>query len=127
MRIKKPPDPLDQLIGRNIRRYRIKSGLSQSGLGASLGASYQQIQKYEKAANRVLASRLIQIARALDVPVAALWGDDAEATPRDLDRRLPAVPECRRRLMRGVSRITDPRLLKLAAELVEGMAKLSRP
>lgn len=127
MRTKKPPDPLDQLIGSNIRLYRIKSGLSQTALGESIGVSFQQIQKYEKAANRVPGSRLIQIARVLDVPVAALWGGDAEATGTELACRLPGVPESRHRLMRAVSRITDPRLLKLAADLVEGMAKLSAP
>jgi transcriptional regulator with XRE-family HTH domain len=127
MRIKKPPDPLDQLIGRNIRSYRIKSGLSQTALGERIGVTFQQIQKYEKAANRVPGSRLIQIARALDVPVAALWDGDAETTRSELAPRLPGVPESRRRLMRAVSRITDPRLLKLAANLVERLAKLSAP
>jgi transcriptional regulator with XRE-family HTH domain len=123
MRNKKPPDPLDRLIGRNIRLYRIESGLSQTALGESIGVSFQQIQKYEKAANRVPASRLIQIARALDVPVAALWEDDA--APSEPPSRVSGVPESRRRLMRAVSKIADPRLLKLAADLVEGMAKLS--
>jgi transcriptional regulator with XRE-family HTH domain len=127
MRNKKPPDPLDQLIGRNIRLYRIERGLSQTALGESIGVSFQQIQKYEKAANRVPGSRLIQIARALDVPVAALWGDDAEATQTELAPQLAGVPESRRRLTCAVSRITDPRLLKLVADLVEGMAKLSVP
>jgi transcriptional regulator with XRE-family HTH domain len=127
MRNKKPPNPLDLLIGRNIRLYRIKSGLSQTALGASIGVTFQQIQKYEKAANRVPGSRLIQIARALDVPVGALWGHDAKATGSEPASRLSGVPESRRRLMRAVSRITDPRLLKLAADLVEGMAKLSAP
>jgi transcriptional regulator with XRE-family HTH domain len=125
MRTKKPPDPLDQLIGRNVRFYRLKRGLSQSGLGASIGASYQQIQKYEKAANRVPASRLIQIARALRVPAAAFWGGDAEAAASETDPRLPGLPECRRRLMRAACSIADPRLLILAAELVELVSKLS--
>jgi transcriptional regulator with XRE-family HTH domain len=125
MRTKKPPDPLDQLIGRNIRLYRIKSGLSQTALGESIGVTFQQIQKYEKAANRVPGSRLIQIARALDVPVDALWDGDAETSASELARRLPAVPECRRRLTDAASKIADPQLLKLATELVEGMAKLT--
>jgi transcriptional regulator with XRE-family HTH domain len=85
MRIKKPPDPLDQVIGRNIRFYRIKRGLSQTALGESISVTFQQIQKYEKAANRVPASRLIRIARALRVPVAAFWGGDAELAASDYD------------------------------------------
>jgi transcriptional regulator with XRE-family HTH domain len=101
MRTNKPPDPLDQLIGRNVRFYRLKSGLSQSGLGASIGASYQQIQKYEKAANRIPASRLIQIARALRVPAAAFWGRCRSRSKRNRPRtsrpaRMPAPPHARR-------------------------------
>lgn len=123
MRIKKPPNPLDQLIGRNVRLYRIKSGLSQTALGQSIGVTFQQIQKYEKAANRVPGSRLIQIARLLDVPVAAFWSGDAETRQTELAPQLAGVPECRRRLMRAASKIADPRLLKLAADLVEKIAK----
>jgi transcriptional regulator with XRE-family HTH domain len=124
MRNKKPPDPLDQLIGRNIRLYRIKNGLSQTALGQSIGVSFQQIQKYEQAANRVPASRLIQIARALRAPVAAFWGGETEAPATGAALRLPGLPECRRRLMRAAANIPDPRLLALAAELVEAMADL---
>ena len=85
--------------------------------------SFQQIQKYEKAANRVPGSRLIQIARALDVPAHALWGDDAEATQTELAPQLAAVSECQRRLMGAASKIADPQFLKLIAELVERLAK----
>jgi transcriptional regulator with XRE-family HTH domain len=129
MTIEEPPDSLDQLIGRNIRFYRTNSGLSQTALGASVGVTFQQIQKYEKAANRIPASRLIQIARALGVPVRALWGGDAEATGSAVASQPPAsaMRAYRRRLKRAASNITDPQLLKLAAELVEGIAKLTAP
>jgi transcriptional regulator with XRE-family HTH domain len=124
MRTKKPPDPLDRLIGRNIRFYRIESGLSQTALAESIGVTFQQLQKYENAANRVPASRLIQIARALNVPVPILWTDHEEAAASDFASRIPGVPQSRRRLTRAVSRITDPQLLKRVAELIEAIAKL---
>jgi transcriptional regulator with XRE-family HTH domain len=124
MRTKKPPDPLDQLIGRNIRFYRIENGLSQTGLAESIGVTFQQLQKYENAANRVPASRLIRIARALNVPVPILWTDHPDAAASETVSRLPGVPETRRRLTRAVSRITDPNVLKLITELVEAIAKL---
>jgi transcriptional regulator with XRE-family HTH domain len=124
MRTKKPPDPLDRLIGRNIRFCRIESGLSQTALAESIGVGFQQLQKYENAANRVPASRLIQIARALNVPAPILWIDHADATASERTSRLPGVPDARRRLTRAVSRITDPQLLRLVAELVEAIAKL---
>jgi hypothetical protein len=85
--------------------------------------SFQQIQKYEKAANRAPGSRLIQIARALDVPAHALRGDDAETTQTEVAPQLAAVSECQRRLMGAASKIADPQFLKLIAELVERLAK----
>ena len=72
MGIEKNVDPLDRLIGRNIRLNRIRKGWSQLDLGERIGVSYQQVQKYETAANRIAASRLIHIARALEVPINAL-------------------------------------------------------
>jgi transcriptional regulator with XRE-family HTH domain len=124
MRTQKPPDPLDRLIGRNIRFFRIESGLSQTTLAERVGVSFQQLQKYENAANRVPASRLIRIARALNVPVPILWTDHPDAAASETASRLPGVPEAQRRLTHAVSRIADKDVLKLITELVEAIAKL---
>ena len=48
--------------------------MSQGGLGEALGVSFQQVRKYEKGVNRIPASRLEQIAGALDVPVTFFFG-----------------------------------------------------
>lgn len=56
-------------IGSRIRRRRTELGLTQEQLGHALGVSYQQIQKYETAANRVSASRLYELARAFGVEI----------------------------------------------------------
>src|SRR5262249_25164913 len=64
---------VDQCIGRNIRHYRVRNGLSQAALGAPLGVTFQQIQKYEHGASRVPASRLFHIACILSVPVTCLF------------------------------------------------------
>jgi transcriptional regulator with XRE-family HTH domain len=53
--------------------------MAQEELAKSLGLTFQQVQKYEKGVNRVSASRLHGIARALHVPVATLIGPDQEA------------------------------------------------
>lgn len=58
-------DTLDQTIGANIRKRRVALGLSQAELGACLSVSFQQIQKYERARNRVAASTLVRLAIAL--------------------------------------------------------------
>ncbi len=64
------PHPVDIHVGRVIRRRRREIGMTQQGLAEQIGIKFQQVQKYETGANRVSASRLWQISRALDVPVA---------------------------------------------------------
>src|ERR1041384_5529286 len=59
----------DVEIGRKIRALRLERGLSQSGLAEGIGLTFQQVQKYEKGANRVSAGRLQRIAELLNVPV----------------------------------------------------------
>jgi transcriptional regulator with XRE-family HTH domain len=61
--------PVDVLVGQNIRICRLQKGLSQGELGQQIGVTFQQVQKYEKGANRVGASRLNQIANVLGVPL----------------------------------------------------------
>lgn len=69
-------DPVDVLIGRRVRRLRVARGLSQTELGQAINVTFQQIQKYEAGTNRIAASTLLRIARALDVaPVELLTGD----------------------------------------------------
>ena len=124
MRTRKPPDSLDRLIGRNIRFFRIEGGFSQTELAVRIGVTFQQLQKYENAANRVPAGRLIHIARILHVPVPILWSEHPKAAASEPASRLPGVPEARRRLTRAASRIADPELLKRLTDLVEAIAEL---
>jgi transcriptional regulator with XRE-family HTH domain len=64
------PHPTDVQVGRRLRQRRTLLGMSQGRLGGLLGITYQQIQKYERGANRIGSSRLHDIARILGVPVA---------------------------------------------------------
>jgi transcriptional regulator with XRE-family HTH domain len=66
---KRRAGPEDIEIGRKIRALRLERGLSQSGLADGIGLTFQQVQKYEKGANRVSAGRLQRIAQLLNVPV----------------------------------------------------------
>jgi transcriptional regulator with XRE-family HTH domain len=66
---KKSPNPVDRHVGRQVRMRRKMLSLSQTKLGAGLGLTFQQVQKYEKGTNRIGASRLQQIASILQVPV----------------------------------------------------------
>lgn len=72
MSIRSTPDPIDVLVGTNIRLNRLEKGITQSALAEALDLSFQQIQKYEKGVNRVSASMLVHISKALDLPVTAL-------------------------------------------------------
>lgn len=65
------PNPIDIEVGKRIRVYRQQARLSQTQLGDALKLTFQQVQKYEKGANRVAPSRLEVIARACGVPVSA--------------------------------------------------------
>ncbi|WP_309088121.1 helix-turn-helix transcriptional regulator [Phenylobacterium sp.] len=71
-------DPVDVAVGARIRLLRKLKGLSQQALADAAGVTFQQIQKYERGANRVSASMLARIARTLDVPVSEMFG---EASP----------------------------------------------
>jgi transcriptional regulator with XRE-family HTH domain len=62
------PNPVDVEVGRRLKRRRTLLGMSQERLGELLGISYQQVQKYERGANRIGSSRLYDICRILDVP-----------------------------------------------------------
>ena len=67
------PHPVDRHVGLRIRMRRKELGISQERLAEALGLTFQQVQKYERAANRVSASKLWEIARALNTSVAYFY------------------------------------------------------
>lgn len=75
------PVPVDSYVAQRLRALRKAKGLSQSQLGSELGLTFQQIQKYEKAVNRIGAGRLFEVARILGVPIHEMYpeaGTDVE-------------------------------------------------
>src|SRR5579862_3410669 len=64
------PNPVDVHVGSRVRLRRTLLGMSQEKLGDAIGLTFQQVQKYERGANRIGASRLYDLARVLDVPVS---------------------------------------------------------
>src|ERR1700722_2009097 len=98
---KRSPMPVDILVGQNIRICRLQHKLSQTELGERIGVTFQQVQKYEKGANRVGASRLTQIAEVLEVSLLALFDGSASAGQSkgdDTPRALLAKPHSLRLL-----------------------------
>jgi transcriptional regulator with XRE-family HTH domain len=115
---------LELAIGARIRTRRRQMGLSQSALAERLGVSFQQVQKYERGANRVAASTLLAAAEALNVSVGWLIGEDESAAAsgeEDIFRALsqPGALE----LLAAFNRIPDERareaLVSLAREMAE--------
>ena len=64
---------IDIQVGRLVRARRLAIGMPQTELAEALGLTFQQIQKYERGANRIPAANLFEIARKLDVPLASLF------------------------------------------------------
>jgi transcriptional regulator with XRE-family HTH domain len=80
------PNPIDKHVGMKLRARRIKLSMSQSTLADALGLTFQQVQKYEKGANRIGAGRLQQIAQILQMPVESCF----EGLPHERgQRRVP--------------------------------------
>jgi transcriptional regulator with XRE-family HTH domain len=69
------PNPIDVHVGARVRLRRTLLGMSQERLGDAIGLTFQQVQKYERGANRVGASRLYDLSRVLDVPVSFFFDD----------------------------------------------------
>ncbi len=88
------PNPIDVWVGSKIRERRTIIGLSQTTLGEALGLTFQQIQKYERGANRLSCSRLYDLARTLGVSVNYFFDNLPEEVGRQSPGRLAgAAPE----------------------------------
>lgn len=87
------PNPVDVHVGGRVRLRRTLLGMSQERLAEAIGLTFQQVQKYERGANRIGASRLFDLSRVLDVPVSYFFEEMANtvaaASPRARGRAAP--------------------------------------
>jgi len=114
-----------------MRRMMLK--MSQDKLGQALGLTFQQIQKYEKGANRIGASRLQQLSQILQVPVTFFFDGAPEGSEAPYDRPVSApTPDYISdflatsnglTLARAFMRIKDPKMRRCIVELVEQIAE----
>jgi transcriptional regulator with XRE-family HTH domain len=119
--------PRDFEIGRRIRALRLERGISQTELGRILGVTFQQIQKYEKGANRVSAGRLHHLSQALKAPITFFYAgsaDEQENPETDsVDVGLGFLETSGAvRLVRAFARIQDPEMRKTLVDLAEQIA-----
>lgn len=118
---RRPASPLDVAIGARLRIRRRASGLSQQKLAERLGVTFQQVQKYERGANRIAGSTLILIAEALDAPAGYFLG---EGTSSALDDAT-AVKIAHRgaaELLHDYVAIKSPKVRAAILQLVHAMA-----
>ncbi|MHC8491352.1 helix-turn-helix domain-containing protein [Thalassospira sp. SM2505] len=131
------PNPVDIHVGARVRLRRTLLGMSQEKLGEAIGLTFQQVQKYERGANRVGASRLYDLSRVLEVPVSFFFDDmPEEVSSKSVHERREMSespdpfdndPMNRREtleLVRAYYRITDPNQRKKIFELVKSMGAL---
>ena len=127
---KRVPNPTDKHVGSRLRMRRKMLAMSQTKLGDALGVTFQQVQKYEKGTNRVSASRLTHIAKALKIPVSALISPDSEAgqvgAEAGSDFEFLAQPGAIR-LLRAFSRIENRELKRMVVEMAETLARTTIP
>jgi transcriptional regulator with XRE-family HTH domain len=81
--IERSPNPVDLHVGARVRMRRKLLGVSQEKLADALGLTFQQVQKYERGANRISASKLFETARFLGVPPAYFFEGLASEAPAD--------------------------------------------
>jgi len=116
------PNPIDIHVGARLRQRRTLLGMSQGKLGDTVGLTFQQIQKYERGANRIGASRLYDLSRVLDVSIAYFF----EEMPEEISKeRYESVNE---HLSTDVSAFeVDDMTRRETLELVRNYYKISNP
>ncbi len=77
------PTAVDEHIGQRVQLRRVMMGLSQKDLAKICGVTFQQIQKYETAGNRISASRLFELSTALETPVSFFFQGLPGNTPME--------------------------------------------
>lgn len=116
------PDPIDLYLGTLVRLRRRKLGMSQAVLGARIGVSFQQVQKYENASNRIAASVLVQIADALEIAVGELLPEGPVVRPDDEHVAPFARDPAHRALVAAWSKLDDDQSTQVL-NLVLGLAQ----
>jgi len=131
LELDRAPNPVDRHVGLRIRLRRKELGVSQERLAESIGLTFQQVQKYERAANRVSASKLWEMARALKTSVAYFYeglGDpaavNAENDSRDTVHDFLLTPEGME-LATLFPRVRRARVRRRLLDLVRTMAEES--
>jgi transcriptional regulator with XRE-family HTH domain len=110
------PHPIDVHVGLRIRQRRRFLDMSQEKLGVAIGLTFQMVQKYEIGSNSVPASRLVEVAKALDVPPSFFFEG-----PRLRAKMLLHTRETIE-LVRAYFMVRNPRVRESIAETIQAIA-----
>jgi transcriptional regulator with XRE-family HTH domain len=110
-------NPIDVHVGLRIRQRRILLGMTQERLGAAVGLSFQMVQKYEVGINGISASRLVELANALDVPPSLFF----EGRPRS-SAKVPLYKRETLELVHAYLAIHNPTVRESIAETIRAIA-----
>lgn len=116
------PDPIDIHVGKRIKLRRTLLHISQEQLAGDIGVTFQQVQKYESGHNRVSASRLFDISRVLNCPIAYFFEDIGPETTGD--RTTPAARSGEMAAEEALSPDADPMQRTETLELVRAYWRL---
>ncbi len=130
------PNPIDVHVGSRIRLRRTLLGMSQQKLGEAIGLTFQQVQKYERGANRVGSSRMFELARVLDVPISYFFEEmGADTAQRGRQHAMghavevsetgepdPMTKRETLELVRAYYKITDSKVRKRLFEMTKALA-----
>ena len=113
---------LELMIGARMRTRRRQLGLSQSDLAERLGVSFQQVQKYERGANRVAASTLLTAAQVLGTSISWLVGEEVSGRDDDEDVFRALARPGALEVLQAFNSISDPRVRSALLALAKEMA-----
>lgn len=130
------PTWIDVHVGQRVRQRRTLLGYSQERLAEALNLTFQQVQKYERGANRVGAGRLYELSKALDVPVTYFF-EELPEQPEGAAASGPAMQEAAQRqydadpmaqretllLVRAYYNIQDPVVRRRLLDLIRAMGR----
>jgi transcriptional regulator with XRE-family HTH domain len=123
--VKHRRDREDLEIGQKIRAVRVATGMSQTTLANGLGVTFQQVQKYEKGANRLSAGRLQKIAGLLNTPIAFFYGE--QRAKKQEDNGLALIQsKGAMRLLRAYAEISSGTTKHALVILMEGLRNKDR-
>jgi transcriptional regulator with XRE-family HTH domain len=131
------PDPIDKYVGSRVRARRVGLRISQTKLGEAIAVTFQQVQKYENGTNRIGASNMYRISKALGVEVAFFYegvedlGEEAVVNldlsdiPQAPFKEDPMASREAIELMHNFYRVTDEDVRKRLSQFVKTLAQSS--